>query len=216
MLRLKQIFMLVVTLSLVIVVAGCGGPKLSPEATMQIYANMAVKADFSEYSKIGMTEDDLQKMKDMKEQAYERAAKVVFAQGQMKPNDEAKAKFKDIVLKMGNMMEVKTEPVSKDDNTAVVKVSVKSIDQNGFLNEILLPKLQERIQAKAADPNFDWNKEGAVIFMDTFAELLDQAKLQAEPTVFEVKCVVDQKTNCWRPEKPEEFKQNIMKATDGM
>lgn len=213
---LKRFFILAVALSFVVVAAGCGGPKLSPEATMQIYANMAVKADFSEYEKIGMTEDDLQKMKDMKEKAYENAAKVIFAQGQMKPNDEAKAKFKDIVLKMGNMMEVKTEPVSKDGDTAVVKVTVRSIDQDGFLNGVLVPKLQERIQAKATDANFDWNKDGAVLFMDTFAELLDQAQLKAEPSTFEVKCIVDKKSNCWRPEKPEEFKKNIMQATDGM
>lgn len=216
MLKLKQVSILAIALSLVVVAAGCGGPKLSPEATIQIYANMAVKADFSEYEKIGLTNDDLKKAKEEKEQAYERAANIVFAKGQMQPNDEAKAKFKEAVLKMGNMMEVKTEPVSKDDKTAVVKVSVKSIDQDGFINGILLPKLQEKIQAKAADPNFNWSKDGAAMYMDIFTELIGQAQLNAEPTTFEVKCIVDQKTNCWRPEKPEEFKKSLMQATGGM
>lgn len=72
------------------------------------------------------------------------------------------------------------------------------------------------IEKKASEPNFDWTTEGADVMAELYAGAVDTMPLKSEPMEFEVKCVIDAKTNCWRPEDAKAFKANITAATDGM
>lgn len=212
MFKLKRSFIAALAVVLMLAMVGCGGPKVSPEESMKIYLNIAIKSDLSEASKIGMPDEDQKKAKEIREKNLDTAVNTVFANAETKVSDATKEKFKNTMLQLAQKIAFSTEPVSKSDKSAVVKVSITSVDQDEFVNKVFLPAIEK----KASEPNFDWTTEGADVMAELYAGAVDTMPLKSEPMEFEVKCVIDAKTNCWRPEDAKAFKANITAATDGM
>lgn len=186
--------------------AGCGGPKVSPEETVKIYADMAVKYDLSEAQKVGYTEDDVKKAQESKEKNLNNAAKMLFASVRTNPSPAAAEKFKEIVMKIGQRAEIKTELVSKDGQSAIVKISITPLDQAAFMQQTLAPAIRQQL----GGPN--WASEGADIVVGLYEDAVDAMPLKSAPNSFEVKCVIDEKTNCWRPENVQAFRNQALAA----
>lgn len=194
-----------------LVAAGCGGPKTSPEESMRIYANMVVKFDYSEAAKVGYTEEVIKESKDGQMKELEKLAKVLFDSADTKTTPEAKKRFAKVIMKINERVEVKSELVSKQDKTATVKVSIRSLGMEDFMNNTLIPQSQQ----KTMDPSYDWKKQGAGFITDLYESIIDTLPMRGEPVTFEVKCDIDEKTNCWKPANLDEFQHQVLEANDG-
>lgn len=208
---LKLSMVLVLTALFALVAAGCGGPKTSPEESMRIYANMVVKVDYSEAAKVGYSEEEMRKSRDDQMNELGKQAKIVLDSFETKTTSVAKERFVNMIMKVNERVEVKSELVSKQDKTAIVKVSIRSMDLYDFLENTLFPQIQQ----KMIESPYKWKEEGAIFISEMYESVIDTLPMRGEPVTFEVNCNIDEKTNCWKPADLDKFQSQVLEANDG-
>lgn len=193
----KRLVALVGMLFIISLVAGCGGPKVGPEETMQILADACVKLDFKQADKVGLKREMQDKLE---KDALDKGRNMVKSRARMsqvKITDEQAQKVLDAAINAQRRATITSKLISKDAKSAVVEVSVSSIDGPKFAQS-LMQDMQARVKGMT---QAQFRKDGGTIITDAIVEAMDKVEFKAEPVVLQVKCKIDEKENVWLPEE---------------
>lgn len=207
MMIIRKVTWIVAVLLILTVTAGCGQPKTTPEEAALIFCNTVVKLDFTGAEKIGVSQEYQTQIAQARRQTLRNTATAILKANDLPPfstNDLA-----DVLEKMNRKIEIKTELVSKEQDSAVVKVSVRTIDGRKFTDEIISPAFnREDLNEKFVLPS-----KQADIFIQLFSKNLDKVSLVKEAKTFEMQLVLDKKTRCWLPAN-KNFKEPLIEAVN--
>lgn len=193
----KRLVALVGMLFIISLLAGCGGPKVSPEETMQILADACVKLDFKQADKVGLKKDMQEKIEKTVMLKGRNMLKNKARAAQVKITDEQAQKVLEAAVAAQRRSTITTKLISKDSKSAVVEVSATAIDGQK-LAQSLMQDMQAKVQGMT---QAQFRKEGGPIITDVIADALGKAEFKAEPAVFQVNCKIDEKENIWVPEE---------------
>lgn len=207
MMIVKKMTWIVATLLILAVTGGCGQPKATPEETALAFCNGVVKLDFTGAEKVGLSQKDQTQIAGVRRQTFQDTAAAILKAHEIVPFSDATNKLADALEKINRKIEFKTELVSKEQDRAVVKVSVRTIDGDTFVNEIASPALDsEDFRQKL--PN-----EKADFLIQIFSRNIDKVTLVKEAKTFEMKLVLDKKTGYWGP-ADKDFMQPLIEAVN--
>lgn len=194
MMILKKMVWILATLLILAVMAGCGQPKSTPEEAALIFCNAGIKMDFTGVEKIGITKDDQTKLMEMRKQALKKNAVEILKEWDIK-NPKLAGDLAEALGKINSKIEFKTELVSKEKNSAIVKVSVRTIDGEKFVDEVINPALESEAFTKTVG-----EMSRANFIAQTFSKNVDKVTLVKEAKTFEAKLTLDEKSGHWHPD----------------
>ena len=203
--RQKLFAVLCMVVMAAMLLAGCT-PK-HPEADIQTYCEAVVHEDQASADKIKISPENMRK------QAKKQSKKMMASVVKNSKNDAGLDKVTDGMYNVLNRMQVKTELVSQEDETATVKVTTDYIDYMGIVQTKLTPKIQKvavahQNELQALSPQQQMDKLLGYVY-DGLVEELDKAEVAGQQS-FTVKCKVDKDLNMWVPEHSEEFVQKLV------
>jgi GTP1/Obg family GTP-binding protein len=191
---LKKMVWVSVILLILAVVAGCGEPRTTPEEAALIFCNVGIKMDFTGVEKIGITKEDQPKLMEIRKQALKKNAAEILKEWDIKDtkytNDLAES-----LEKIDRMIDIKTELVSKEKNSATVKISIRTIDGDKFFDEVINPALESEAFTKTVGEMSQVN-----FITQTISKNVDKVTLVKEAKTFETKLTLDEKYNNWHPD----------------
>lgn len=202
----KKIFaVLCMVVMAAMVFAGCA-PK-HPEADIQTYCEAIVHEDQASADKMKISTEEMRK------QAKKQAKKMMASMLKNSKNDAGLDKVTDGIYNLLKRMQVKTELVSKEGETATVKVTTDYVDYMGIVQQKLVPKVQKAAVAHQAELQTLSRQQQIEKLMgyvyDGLVEELDNAEVAGQQS-FTVKCRINKDLNMWVPEHPEDFGQKLV------
>ena len=170
----KMLSVVLVTAMMITVFAGCGA-KVSPAESTKIYLDVVFKGDKKDISKIGMTEEDFNKVRTELEDSMMKQ----MAGASFNLSEEEKNTFKDKILEGYSKIEYTVGEGKEEGDTATVELKMKGFDLNKIME-----KVQTQVKEEVAkNPSLATSQKDAVslsfkITGDAFAEgiLVDEAK----------------------------------------
>lgn len=203
--ELKKIFsMTLVVMMASIMLISCG-MKATPEESAKIYFNALLKDDRTGIDKIGMKEEDIDKIKKDDE---DKIMQFFAASGLGSDivTDDVKNNFKDNILKGISKADFEVAPDSADKETAKVNVKVKVFDMDKIVKDA-----QDKITGEyLANPSMSQNdvlQESFKIIGEALAEgtFKDDTKT--------VSITLNKKDNVWQPD--DNAKADVLNAIIG-
>lgn len=204
----RQMTALIASILMIALLAGCGGPSVSPEESVKIYGQMVANSDFSNAEKIKIPQETQEKLKNESNSAAKGFLQIFSSAFQIQLTEDQLNRIMAAGDKLRKKIEVQTELVSKTDGAATVKVSVTPMDMNAYMASVQ-PILKQKIQGM--QPEQIKEKIGDIV-ADAVAEAYDRTGILPEKITFETECVVDEKTNAWRPKDEMQFVLNLSRA----
>lgn len=187
-----------------VVAAGCGGPKTTPEQAAQIYSNLMAKGDLSEVDKIGMPEEVKKSFSKQYDAAMKKSAVSLFKSIGVHAAGYTGG-LPDVLKEVQKKIEITTRLVSKEGDSAVVNISVRTIDGVKVGAEVVGPPYQAELDKN----KYMTDDKKADALKRAFKENLDKITLVAEAKSFEAKFIVDKDTDCWKPEDMKSFMEQL-------
>lgn len=175
---------------------GCGGPKVSPEESIKIVADAAIKLDFSQANKLQYISK--QEQENLVDSAKKQSKNMIVAMGRsakVKISDADAGKIVDAILEVQKKATVTTKLISKEDTSAVVELTLTHVDSEKFM-EAYMGNLMTKLQGFTQQ---DFTTNGGAIITESFLNALQKAEFSTEPFVVKTKCVLDKKANEWIP-----------------
>ena len=187
----KLFSMMSVVMMASIMLISCG-MKATPEESTKIYFNALLKDDKTGIDKIGMKEEDFDKIKkddDDKIMAFFSASGL----GSDVVTDDVKNTFKDNVLKGMSKADFEVTPDSTDKETAKVNVKVKVFDMDKIIKDAQ-DKITGEYLANTSMSQKDVLQESFKIIGQEFADgtFKDDTKT--------VSITLNKKDNVWQPD----------------
>lgn len=206
-----KVAVFIVVCVLAVVVAGCGGPKVSPEESAKIFGEMAGRFDFTNADKIKMPKQEQEKTKKAAKDAAKGMVQMLFTSFKIPMTDEQVNRILEAQFEMQKKVEIQTELISKADKESMVKISVSSIDMKKFEKTIEASVMKN---AEGMDER-QFKAKGGEIITAALIEGYNTAEFLPEKSAFETKCIIDEKLNIWRPEDEVNFALNVTRRIVG-
>lgn len=193
----RRLAALVSMLFVIALLAGCGGPKVSPEETTQILADACVKLDFKQADKVGLKKDMQEKIENAVMVKGRSMLKAKARTGQIQLTDEQAQKVLDAAVAAQRRSTITTKLISKDSKAAVVEVSLTAIDGQKMAQAIM-QDMQAKVQGMT---QAQFKKDGGAIITGVMVTAMNNVVFKQDPVVLQVKCKIDEKENIWVPEE---------------
>lgn len=210
----KRIFaILAAAILLIVTLAGCGAPKVSPEETVKIIVDAMVKRDFTSAEKLkSFDKASQEKFIESVNKQSQKMLMTIGRSAKVKISEEDAKRFVEGIAEMPKKSTISTKLVSKEDKSATVELSMTCLDNEKFnkaYTELILSKLKNMSQQDAS-------QQGGKIIVDSFLETMDRTEFNQEPYTMQIKCVLS-KDNEWIPEEnPAMLGQKLSMAIWGM
>ena len=159
---------------------GCNSNKqeVSPEDTTKYLLDFMFKDDSSEIEKLGAKKKECEETREKFEEEFIEGVEAAFAkQGDASITDEVKEKLTKDMLEGLKKLEYTVELVSKEEDTAEVKISMRGWDMEKISSDII-PEITEEVKE---NPNMSDEEIYALIF-GAIGTKLREGILVDEPT----------------------------------
>lgn len=204
--NLKKIFSVVlVAMMAIIMLVSCGGTKATPEESAKIYLNALLKEDKTGIDKIGMKEEEYDKLKKNKEDILMKGFETSGVDSSI-VTDEMKNDLKENLLKGITKLDYEVTPGSTDKNISKVNVKMKVLDGDKAIKEA-----QDQVKEKMmANPSMT-QKEVFGEYLNIVGKLIADGPVKEESK--DVEITLNKKDNVWQPDDNAE--SNILDVIGG-
>lgn len=180
-----------------LLLVGCA-PKVNADEAVRILAKGMLTLDFTDAGKLGINKEKQEKMKsETIKRAKAQVKTMMMAMGRVKISDDQAQQIVDKIYETQKKVAVSTKLISEQDKEAVVSMSIQAIDGEKMA-ELMQDGVTRKVQEMTPE---DMQKQAGKIITETYLEIMDQVEFKDEPTVIEVKCKLDEKSNKWLPEE---------------
>lgn len=183
-----------------------------PEKAALIYCNIAVKQDFREAEKIGLTKEMQAAVTEAYRKTFRQSAIEIMRSWGVKEIESAEEdvkcmdRFTEGMEQINRKIDIKTAFVSQNESGAIVNISVRTIDGERFYHGIVEPVLRSAGFSRLTD-----DLERANFIALAFSRMGGRIELVEKSVAFEAQFVFDNETGYWQP-ADDHFGEKLIEA----